>query len=97
MPTAVAVTRRAQLQLGLIVDYLIQRNPAAARRFQERIGAACRQLAALPFSGPPASRPGTRRLVVAPYVLTYRVTSAAVEILDVRHSRQRETPLPDDC
>jgi len=40
--------------------------------------------------------PGTRRLVVAPYVLTNRETPAGVEIIDIRHGGQPEASPPDD-
>jgi len=73
-----------------------ERNPAAARRLRERIAAAQQQLADFPQSAPRAASPGTRRLVVAPYVLTYRERGTVVEIIDVRHSRQAERPIPDD-
>ena len=95
MAVDVRVTRRAGLQFALITDYLNARNPAAARRFEERFTAAARQLSDFPLSGA-RGRTGTRRLSVRPYVLTYRVTAAGVEILDVRHGRQREMPLPED-
>jgi hypothetical protein len=32
--------------------------------------------------------PGTRRLIVAPYVLTYREAGADIEVIDFRHGRQ---------
>ena len=51
--------------------------------------AACESLAALPDRGRPGRRPGTRELVVAPYVLTYVVSSDQVEIADIHHHAQR--------
>jgi plasmid stabilization system protein ParE len=95
MPRRVVFVRRARRQLNAQLAYLAERNPAAAQRLRERIAAAQRQIANFPQSAPRASSPGTRRLVVAPYVLTYRERGTVVEILDVRHSRQAERPIPE--
>jgi toxin ParE1/3/4 len=96
MSRSILIVPRARHQLRGALEYLNKRNPAAAQRLAQRFHRAYRQLAEFPLSGPPAPTPGARRLAVAPYILTYRVTSTAVEILDVRHSRQRAMPLPDD-
>jgi plasmid stabilization system protein ParE len=75
---------------------LNRRNPPAARNLAQRFDRVYRQLADFPLSGAPGPTPGTRRLVVLPYLLTYRDTATGIEILDVRHGRRRETPLPED-
>jgi toxin ParE1/3/4 len=95
MSRPVIVMPRARLQLKITLDYLNSRSPSAARNLAQRFHRAYRQLADFPLSGPAGSVPGTRRLVVAPYVLTYRDTRAGIEILDIRHGRQREMPLAD--
>ena len=96
MPHRVVFVRRARRQLDAQIAYVAERSPAAAERLRERVAAAQRQLADFPQSAPRAVSPGTRRLVVAPYVLTYRVLGTVVEIIDVRHSRRAERPIPDD-
>jgi len=96
MPHRVVFVRRARRQLNAQIAYVAERNPAAAQRLRVRIAAAQQQLADFPQSAPRADSPGTRRLVVAPYVLTYRQRGTLVEIIDVRHSRQAERPIPDD-
>ena len=64
----------------------------AARRLLERIKDARRQLATFPRSGRPGLVPGTRRLVLGRYVLTYRRRGTDdLEIIDIRHGRQAET------
>ena len=87
---------RARLQLRVALEYLSKRNPTAAQNLAHRLDRAYRQLADFPLSGPPGLTSGTRRLVVAPYVLTYRDTPTGIEILDIRHGRQRPAPPPDD-
>ena len=96
MPRRVVFVRRARRQLNGQLAYLAERNPAAAHQVRERIAAAQRQLADFPLSGPRATAPGTRRLVVYPYVLTYRERGSDIEIVDFRHGRQAERPIPEE-
>ncbi|MDY6850779.1 MAG: type II toxin-antitoxin system RelE/ParE family toxin, partial [Thermodesulfobacteriota bacterium] len=42
-----------------------------------------------PAGGRPGRIPQTRELVVAPYILPYRIKDDVVEILDVFHSAQK--------
>ena len=93
----VTVTKRARLQIDLIADYLNEHNPAATRRFLESLRTAYWQLSDFPLSGRRGTVSNTRRLIVRPYVLTYRVVASGVEILDIRHGRQRPlAPSKDD-
>jgi toxin ParE1/3/4 len=57
----------------------------------ERIQAAIRQLAELPYRGRPGRWPGTRELIVArtPDVAPYRAKGQVVEILRVFHGARR--------
>jgi toxin ParE1/3/4 len=66
-------------------------NPAAAVRTVERIRAAVDRLARFPALGRPGRVPGTRELVIpdTPYIVPYRVTDSAVQIITVMHSAQR--------
>ena len=85
--------------------YLLNLNPTAAHTLSNRMKDARQRLADFPDSGPPAWVKGTRRLVVAPYILIYRKLGDQVEITDIRHGRQRDpdAPVPnateeiDDC
>src|ERR1700731_4248625 len=89
MPRRVSFVPSAQRQFIAQVAFLTDRNPAAAYRLLERIEAARQQLSDFPRSAPRGTVPGTRRLIVPPYVLTYREKGAEVEVIDFRHSRQR--------
>jgi plasmid stabilization system protein ParE len=88
MPRRVVFAPRALRQFNAQLAYLADRSPAAGHRLISRIGAARRQLADFPRSAPRAAAPGTRRLIVAPYVLTYREHGSIIEIIDFRHGRQ---------
>ena|SRR5947209_8255191 len=89
MPRRVRFVPSAQRQLNAQLAFLGDRNPAAAYRLLDRIEAARQQLADFPRNAPRGAVPGTRRLIVAPYVLTYREAGDEIEIIDFRHGRQR--------
>jgi toxin ParE1/3/4 len=91
MARRILLSARAQGWLRREVAYLTERSPTAARRLLVRIEDARRLLAEFPRSGPPGLVPGTRRLVIPPYVLTYRSNGPDLEIIDIRHGRQAET------
>ena len=73
-----------------IAAYVAARNPAAAEHLQSTIEASAERIAERPFMHRPGRAPGTREAVVHPnYIIVYRVTAEAVEILNVLHARQR--------
>jgi toxin ParE1/3/4 len=71
-------------------DYYHALNPLAARTLARRIVEAAQRLQAHPQMGRPGLRDGTREWAVGrtPYVLVYRETAQAVEILHVWHAAQ---------
>lgn len=72
-----------------IVTYIAERNPLAADRLQQLIEAAIVPAAEHPYLYRPGRVAGTREVVVHPnYILVYRVTAEAVEVLAVLHARQ---------
>ena len=72
-------------------------NPMAARLLARRIVDAAKRLREQPQIGRPGLRNGTREWVVSrtPYVLVYRHTMQAVEILHVWHTAQDWTQPTD--
>jgi plasmid stabilization system protein ParE len=92
MPRGVILSPRAQAWLDQQIAYLTGRGSAAAiQRLLGRIEDARRLLAEHPRSGRLGTVPGTRRIVIAPYILIYRERGEDLDIIDIRHSRQRET------
>jgi plasmid stabilization system protein ParE len=76
--------------LSAIVDFIRERNPAAARLLAERLLADAEMLSQLPALYRPGRVPGTREFVSHPnYILIYRLVDGAIEILNVVHSRQQ--------
>ena len=86
----VRYSRRAAAELEEITAFLAEHGQQMALQFQDRIRRAERQLAEFPNSGPAGSRPGTRRLVVGDYIVSYRRRGEDVEIFAVRHARRRD-------
>ena len=80
----------ARQEVRAIFSYIAERNLPAAVRLQEAIMACADRLPEHPFLYRPGRAKGTREAVVHPnYILIYRVTAEAVEIVNVVHSRRR--------
>lgn len=80
----------ARHDLRSIITYIAERNQAAAASLGQAIEACAERLPDHPFLYRPGRAPGTREAVVHPnYIIVYRVTTEAVEILNLVHARQR--------
>lgn len=82
---------RASLDLEDAHDYIAAEDRRTALRMVRRIVAGARALPRNPEIGRPARVEGTRELVILQtrYLVAYRVTSSAVEILAVVHHARR--------
>jgi toxin ParE1/3/4 len=80
-------THQAEKDLAEILDYLDERSPRAAERLAAAIDDRCNLLGELPEMGRLREElaPGLRSVVVERYVLFYRVTATAVEVLRILH------------
>lgn len=90
MTSRVVYSRRAAAEVEEITASLAELQ-AAADRFSQALGRAEQQLADFPNSGAPGPLPGTRRLIVGNYVVSYRRRGSDVEIFAVRHARRGDT------
>jgi addiction module RelE/StbE family toxin len=80
---------RSRRDLQSIDAYIGQFAPLAAQRFTARLVSTVQSLAENPERGR-RLRGATRELVVvAPYLIRYRVTADAVEIIRIKHGAQR--------
>jgi toxin ParE1/3/4 len=83
----------AEADLDAIVEYLLERNPAAARRVQHAIREQTARLGEYPGLGRSGRSVGTRELVIAhtPYIVPYLVDHEAnlVIMLRVLHGARR--------
>jgi plasmid stabilization system protein ParE len=90
MTAGVIYSRRAAAEVEEITDFLAEYSQPAAERFTAAMGRAEQQIAEYPNSGAPGLSPGTRRLIVGDYIVSYRRRAADVEIFAVRHARRRD-------
>jgi plasmid stabilization system protein ParE len=93
MTAGIGYSRRAAAEVEEIMAFLAEHSPPAMRRFSEAMGRAERQLSEFPNSGARGVRPGTRRLIVGDYILSYRRRDSGVEIFAVRHASRRDARL----
>ncbi|WP_242170313.1 MULTISPECIES: type II toxin-antitoxin system RelE/ParE family toxin [unclassified Pseudomonas] len=78
----------ARAELRAILEYIVERNVAAARDLNEAIEAATTALPQHPYLYRLGRVLGTREIVVHPnYLVIYRITDW-IEILTVLHARQ---------
>lgn len=89
-----AISPQARAWLLTEVQYLAERNLQAAEALVERMRLLRERLADFPNSGVRGSIQGTRRLTLKPYVVIARVGNGRVEIISIRHSRQRDAHEP---
>lgn len=76
-----------------IVDYLLEHSEPAADRFTTDLDTACRLLTTQPRMGRDRSdlAPGVRSVVVGKYVVFFRTSDNAVEVLRVFHGARNIT------
>lgn len=84
-------SRRFLRRLEQIDEYVAEHNSAAAARTVERILEVVGRLADFPAIGRPGRVEGTRELIVSgtPYIVPYRVSDDAVQVITIMHSAQR--------
>ena len=76
--------------LAEITSFIANRNPVAARKLNRLIVEQADLLSEHPLLFHAGRVPGTREIVAHPnYILIYRLTATAVEILNVLHARQQ--------
>ena len=82
-------TSRAARSLTQIANYIDRDNPKAAAETVEQIRRAANRLAETPHMGRLGRVEGTLELVVAPYIIPYRIKGEEAQILHVFHTRRR--------
>ena len=87
----VVFSARFTRDLEAIQDYIAHHNAPAAYRLAQRIRQRVQHLGTHPHMGRPGGIAGTRELVVpgTPYIIYYRVTGQAVQVLRVYHAARR--------
>jgi plasmid stabilization system protein ParE len=90
MNVSVVYSRRAAAEVEEITSLLAEQSQAAAERFSQALDQPEQQLSRFPSSGAPALRPGTRRLIIGGYIVSYRRRGSDVEIFAIRYARRRD-------
>lgn len=85
---------KARIALAKIIEYIAERNEAAASDLLDEIERAISQLPQRPYLYRLGRVAGTREIVVHPnYLVVYRIGPAVIEIVAVLHSRQKYPPV----
>jgi plasmid stabilization system protein ParE len=91
MSVRVIRSRRAAAEIEETAAYLAEHSPPAAERFLNALARAYQMLSEHPELGAAGTRPGTRRLVVGSYIVSYRRRAEnEIEVFAVRHARRRD-------
>jgi plasmid stabilization system protein ParE len=93
MTIRVSRSPRAGVEIEEIATDLAEHSLPAAQRFLQALERAQQLLSEFPNSGAAGLSPGTRRLIVGDYIVSYRRRAADVEIFAVRHARRRDARL----
>lgn len=80
---------RARRDAAAIVEYIADQSPRAAIAVRHAIEQQADRLVDFPRIGKTGRVPGTRELVVPPYILVYRGEDQAVRIMRVIHGARR--------
>lgn len=87
----ITLTPSARRQFLKGLEYIRQGDPAAARRFREKVEAALSRLSRFPESGraiPEFPELPHREVIVRPYRFFYRIAGKTVWVVAVWHSAQ---------
>jgi plasmid stabilization system protein ParE len=78
------------------IAYIAERNPAAAEKIVVKMRNLRERLADFPEIGVRGEIPGTRRIMLNPFVLTIRQGKGGIEIAAVRHGKQKDAYAPSE-
>lgn len=89
----IEIARAASRDLEAAFDYIVERNPPAARKIRSAIRRAILNLRQLPQRGR-HGQDGTRELVVrgTPYVVVYAVRDDVIFVARIRHTSRDPSP-----
>ena len=87
-PRQVIWSDRSRRDLERIRGYIGQFKPLAARRFTARLVSTVESLADFPHQGRRVGAEVRELTTVAPYIVRYRVTAKAVQVVWIKHGAQ---------
>lgn len=86
----------AEAQFLKGIAYIAERNPSAAEKIVGKMRSLRERLFDFPDIGVRGEIPGTRRMVLRPFVLTVRQGKSGLEIAAVRHAKQKDAYAPSE-
>lgn len=92
-------TEQAEADLAEVLDYLDQRSPPAAERLATAINERCALLSQFPQMGRARDElaSGLRSIAIERYIVFYRITTHAVEVLRILYgARDIESIMKDE-
>lgn len=79
----------ARRKLRDIIDFVMERNPAAAEELLERIETSVLPASSHPYIFRTGRVAGTREIIAHPnYIVVYAVRADHIEVVTVHHARQ---------
>jgi plasmid stabilization system protein ParE len=97
--TRIRLSDAAKAYVNAEVVYLKARSPAAAARFRAALHSLQRNLAEFPTLGHPdevLAAQDVFRFVIDEYLVDYEVSGGVVNIIAIRHGRQRPPSQPPE-
>jgi addiction module RelE/StbE family toxin len=82
---------QAAQDLERIADYLRINAPHAESELVDELFDGINELRFMPYQGRPGKRSGERQLIFVRirYLVTYRVTDSAIQVMRIRHSSEK--------
>ena len=82
-------SQTALRDLESLHEFVSEDRPSAATEMVERILSGIDALSRHPEMGRKGRVPGTRELIISPYVVAYRMKDGVVELIAIIHSARR--------
>jgi plasmid stabilization system protein ParE len=92
----VRLSPRAERWFLKAIAEIAEVDPGAARKIKARLERLKTLLSTFPEMTERGVLPGTRRIVMHPFILTARVRGDVMEIVAIRHARQKDARAPSE-
>jgi plasmid stabilization system protein ParE len=94
--TRVRLPRNAERWFFKRIAEIAEVDPSAARKIVSRLERLKNLLSTFPEMTERGVLPGTRRIAMHPFILVARIRNDVVEIIAIRHARQRDARAPSE-
>lgn len=84
----VILSADAQSDIRAIRNYIAVDGELYAEKMIDRLEAALNRIGQFPQAGRPTRHTNTREVIVAPYVIRYRIGKKQIEVTRIHHGKQ---------